>query len=35
MDALIIGGTGVIGTGIVGHLRARGARVTMYNRGRR
>jgi nucleoside-diphosphate-sugar epimerase len=35
MDALILGGTGLIGTGIVTHLLARGARVTMYNRGRR
>src|SRR5258708_2496331 len=35
MNALVIGGTGVIGVGIVKHLRARGASVTMYNRGRR
>jgi nucleoside-diphosphate-sugar epimerase len=35
LNALIIGGTGLISTGIVKHLLARGARVTMYNRGRR
>src|SRR6478736_5850729 len=35
LDALIIGGTGLISTGIVKHLLARGARVTTYNRGRR
>jgi len=32
-DALVIGGTGLISTGIVTHLLARGARVTIYNRG--
>src|SRR6478736_3776479 len=35
LDALIIGGTGLISTGIVKHLLARGARVTTFNRGRR
>lgn len=35
MKALIIGGTGVISAGIVEHLLARGADVTLYNRGRR
>jgi nucleoside-diphosphate-sugar epimerase len=35
MKVLIIGGTGLIGTGIVKGLLARGARVTTYNRGRR
>lgn len=34
-DALIVGGTGLISTGIAQHLRARGARVTVYNRGLR
>src|SRR3954447_17519944 len=34
-DALVIGGTGLISTGIVKHLLARGARVTIYNRGHR
>jgi len=34
-DALVIGGTGLISTGIVKHLLARGARVTIYNRGQR
>lgn len=34
MNALVLGGTGVIGTGIVKHLVARGARVTTYARGR-
>jgi nucleoside-diphosphate-sugar epimerase len=34
-DALIIGGTGLISTGIVKHLLARGARVTLFNRGQR
>ncbi|HYP76573.1 MAG TPA: NAD-dependent epimerase/dehydratase family protein [Polyangiaceae bacterium] len=35
LNALVIGGTGLISTGIVKHLLARGARVTLYNRGRR
>lgn len=35
LNALIVGGTGLISTGIVKHLLARGARVTMYNRGHR
>lgn len=35
MDALVIGGTGLIGAGIVKHLLARGASVTLFNRGRR
>ncbi len=32
MNALLIGGTGLIGTGIVSHLLARGAKVTLYSR---
>jgi len=32
MNVLIIGGTGVISTGIVKHLLVRGANVTVYNR---
>jgi nucleoside-diphosphate-sugar epimerase len=35
LNALIVGGTGLISTGITQHLVARGARVTMYNRGQR
>ncbi len=35
LNALIVGGTGLISTGITKHLLARGAKVTMYNRGRR
>ncbi|HEY3235865.1 MAG TPA: NAD-dependent epimerase/dehydratase family protein, partial [Polyangiaceae bacterium] len=35
MKALIIGGTGLISAGIVKHLLARGAEVTMFNRSRR
>ena len=35
MRVLIIGGTGLISTGIVKHLHARGADVTMFNRGQR
>src|SRR5882724_6271304 len=35
LNALIVGGTGLISTGITKHLLARGARVTMYNRGQR
>jgi len=33
LSALIVGGTGLISTGITRHLLARGAKVTMYNRG--
>lgn len=35
MRVLLIGGTGLISTGIVKHLLARGSRVTMFNRGQR
>jgi nucleoside-diphosphate-sugar epimerase len=35
MRVLLIGGTGLISTGIVKHLHARGAEVTMFNRGQR
>jgi nucleoside-diphosphate-sugar epimerase len=35
LNALVIGGTGLISTGIVKHLLARGAQVSMYNRGHR
>jgi nucleoside-diphosphate-sugar epimerase len=35
MKILIIGGTGLISVGIVTHLLARGAQVTMFNRGAR
>lgn len=35
MRVLLIGGTGLISTGIVKHLLARGAEVVMLNRGRR
>jgi nucleoside-diphosphate-sugar epimerase len=35
MKALIIGGTGLISTGIVKHLLPRAAKVTMFNRGQR
>ena len=35
LHALIIGGTGLISTGIVKHLLQRGSQVTMYNRARR
>jgi nucleoside-diphosphate-sugar epimerase len=35
LNALIIGGTGLISTGIAKHLVARGATVSMYNRGQR
>ena len=35
MRVLLIGGTGLISTGIVRHLLARGATVDMFNRGRR
>ena len=34
MRVLIIGGTGLISTGIIKHLHARGADITMLNRGR-
>jgi nucleoside-diphosphate-sugar epimerase len=35
MNVLIVGGTGVIGAGVVKHLVARGARVTTFDRGLR
>lgn len=35
MKVLIVGGTGLISTGIVEQLLARGANVTLFNRGRR
>jgi nucleoside-diphosphate-sugar epimerase len=35
MKALIVGGTGLISTGIAAHLLARGASVTVFNRGKR
>ena len=35
MDALIIGGTGLISVGILRHLLGRGVEVTVFNRGRR
>lgn len=35
LNALVLGGTGLISTGIVKHLLARGARVTLFNRGQR
>jgi nucleoside-diphosphate-sugar epimerase len=35
MRVLLIGGTGLISTGIVKHLHARGAEVTMFNRAQR
>src|SRR5581483_10436258 len=35
MKALVIGGTGVIGTGVVRALVARNAEVTVFSRGRR
>jgi nucleoside-diphosphate-sugar epimerase len=35
MRALVIGGTGLISTGIVKHLLARGTEVTVFNRGAR
>lgn len=35
MDVLILGGSGLISTGIVRHLLARGAHVTTFNRGKR
>jgi nucleoside-diphosphate-sugar epimerase len=35
LDVLVVGGSGLISRGIVKHLLARGAAVTVYNRGRR
>ena len=35
MKVLIIGGTGLISTGIVKHLLARGADITVFNRSKR
>jgi nucleoside-diphosphate-sugar epimerase len=35
MNVLLIGGTGLISQGILSHLHARKARVTMFNRGQR
>ncbi len=35
MRVLILGGSGLISTGIVKHLQARGAEITMFNRGKR
>ncbi len=35
MRVLLIGGSGLISTGVVTHLLARGAQVTMFNRGQR
>jgi nucleoside-diphosphate-sugar epimerase len=35
MKVLVIGGTGLISTGIVAHLRARSADITLFNRGKR
>jgi len=35
LNALIVGGTGLISTGVTKHLLARGAKVTMFNRGLR
>ncbi|HEX2874002.1 MAG TPA: NAD-dependent epimerase/dehydratase family protein [Polyangiaceae bacterium] len=35
MKVLLVGGTGLISTGIVEHLQARGADLTLYNRGQR
>jgi nucleoside-diphosphate-sugar epimerase len=35
MNVLVIGGTGLISVGIVKHLLARGAHVTVFNRGQR
>jgi nucleoside-diphosphate-sugar epimerase len=35
MNVLVIGGTGLISVGIVKHLLARGAKVTVFNRGQR
>jgi nucleoside-diphosphate-sugar epimerase len=35
MNVLLIGGTGLISTGIIKHLLARGANIAMFNRGRR
>lgn len=35
MNVLLIGGTGLISTGIIKHLLARGANIAMFNRGQR
>ncbi len=35
MNILLIGGTGLISTGIVKHLQKRGASISMFNRGKR
>jgi nucleoside-diphosphate-sugar epimerase len=35
MRVLLIGGTGLISTGIIKHLRTRGAKITMFNRAQR
>jgi len=35
MNVLLLGGTGLISTGIVKHLLKRGAKVTLFNRGKR
>jgi nucleoside-diphosphate-sugar epimerase len=35
VNVLLIGGTGLISTGIVKHLRTRGVNITMFNRGQR
>jgi nucleoside-diphosphate-sugar epimerase len=35
MKVLLVGGTGLISTGIVEHLQARGAELTLFNRGQR
>ena len=35
MKVLLVGGTGLISTGIVQHLRERGADITLFNRGQR
>ena len=35
MKVLLVGGTGLISTGIVEHLRVRGAELTLFNRGQR
>jgi nucleoside-diphosphate-sugar epimerase len=35
MKVLIVGGTGLISTGIAQHLRARGAQITLFNRQKR
>lgn len=35
MNVLLIGGTGLISVGIIKHLKARGAKISMLNRGKR